>query len=171
MKLIAAWCLILLVGCAGSTQKEVEQTKVLDFSDVEEKPRVVEAVDPVFPKEAAGIGGTVFLKLLIGSDGRVRDVQVVEGPEIFRQPMIDAFMQWRFKPARHHNKPVSVWVYRPYKFFLQEEVEQREILEPLIAGRGLSLHEQLSWHEQVKQRDILDIWMVDTQPVLIKYGC
>ena len=87
---------------------------------VENKPEPIHQVAPTYPEIArkAGLTGKVFLKFLVGKDGRVSNVQVLRGQEIFRQAAIDALSQFRFKPARQNDKPVSVWMTQPISFRL-----------------------------------------------------
>ena len=77
--------------------------------------RVVEAnlirdVAPQYPPEAgrARIEGTVVLLAVIGTDGSVKDVKVMNGLPIFAQAAIDAVKQWRYKPYLVDGEPVEV---------------------------------------------------------------
>jgi protein TonB len=102
----------------GETAAEEEE--ILEFFMVEDKPELIKSVPPVYPEIArkAGLTGKVFLKFLVGKDGRVSNVQVLKGQEIFRQAAIDAIMQFRFKPAKQNDKPVGVWMTQPITFRL-----------------------------------------------------
>jgi protein TonB len=99
---------------------EDEVEEILEFYMVEDKPEAIHQVAPSYPEMArkAGLAGKVFLKFLVGKDGRVSNVQVLRGQEIFRKAAIDAIMQFRFKPARQNDKPVSVWMTQPISFRL-----------------------------------------------------
>lgn len=98
--------------------EEVEE--ILEFYMVEDKPEPIHQVAPIYPEIArkAGLSGRVFLKFLVDKDGRVSNVEVLGGQEIFRQAAIDAIMQFRFKPARQNDKPVAVWMTQPIAFRL-----------------------------------------------------
>lgn len=100
--------------------EEEEVEEILEFYMVEDKPEPVHQVAPTYPEIArkAGLTGKVFLKFLVGKDGRVSNVQVLRGQEIFRQAAVDAIMQFRFKPARQNDKPVAVWMTQPISFRL-----------------------------------------------------
>jgi protein TonB len=97
-----------------------EQEEILEFYMVEDKPEPIHQVAPVYPEIArkAGLTGKIFLKFLVGKDGRVSNVEVLRGQEIFRQAAIDAIMQFKFKPARQNDKPVAVWMTQPITFRL-----------------------------------------------------
>jgi protein TonB len=52
-------------------------------------------------------------RLLIGTDGRVEDVQIVEVTQTgagFEKATEDAVRQWRYRPATKHGVKVRVWV-------------------------------------------------------------
>jgi protein TonB len=96
------------------------EEEVLEFFMVEDKPEIIKNVRPKYPEIArkAGLSGKVFVRFMVGKDGRVRDVQVLKGEEIFREAAIDAVSQFVFKPAMQNDKPVSVWMSQAIKFDL-----------------------------------------------------
>lgn len=87
---------------------------------VDMAPRIVERVDPVYPTYAleAGLTGTVLLHVLVGADGSVRDVRVVDGSKVFVEAAVSAIARWRFSPARVGRHPVPIWVEIPVRFRL-----------------------------------------------------
>jgi protein TonB len=74
---------------------------------------------PPYPKTArnAGKQATVTLKIRITTDGRVEDIQVVEGEEPFTTSAIDTVKKWRYTPASYQGKAISV--YRVIKIAFQ----------------------------------------------------
>lgn len=66
---------------------------------------------PPYPKTArnAGKSATVTLKIRITTDGRVEDIQVVEGEEPFTTTAVDTVNKWRYSPASYQGKPISVY--------------------------------------------------------------
>ena len=96
------------------------EEEILEFFMVEEKPQLVKGPKPIYPEIArkAGLQGKVFVRFLVGRDGRVREVQVLKGQEIFRQAAIDAVMKFVFRPAMQNDKPVSVWMSQAIRFDL-----------------------------------------------------
>ena len=68
-------------------------------------------VAPAYPDhlEAAGVAGTVRMEAVIGTDGIVRDVQIVEGfdPDL-DAAAADAVRQWQFTPTLLNCQPVEV---------------------------------------------------------------
>lgn len=99
--------------------EDVEE-EILEFFMVEQKPEITNQVRPVYPELArkAGLTGKVYVRFLVGKDGRVREVQILKGEEIFRQAAIDAVMKFVFKPAMQNDKPVAVWMSQPITFSL-----------------------------------------------------
>jgi TonB family protein len=76
-------------------------------------PLPVHSVDPEYPPAEieAGEEGEVVLFAVIGTDGRVSRIRVVQGLD----PVLDknaetAFSQWRFEPALRNNQPVKLRV-------------------------------------------------------------
>ncbi len=102
---------------------DADSSKVLEFFMVEVKPKVLHSVKPVHPEEAIrdSLEGKVFLKFRVNVDGSVSDVKVLKGKEIFHKAAIDAISQYRFKPAEHNGKPVSVWMIQRINFQLPKQ--------------------------------------------------
>ncbi|HEY4087333.1 MAG TPA: TonB family protein [Bryobacteraceae bacterium] len=73
-------------------------------------PELVYKVDPGYTLGAqkAKVSGTVMLAILIGTDGHVSDIHVLEklDPGLDARA-ITAVSKWRFKPAMHGDTPVA----------------------------------------------------------------
>jgi protein TonB len=106
----------------GSRGTDDPDEEILDFWAIEEAPLTIQEVYPVYPEVArrAGLEGTVFLQYVVGRDGKVKQVTVIRGPEIFRRAAEDAVMQFVFQPALQNDKPVSVRMTRPIRFRLAD---------------------------------------------------
>ena len=67
-------------------------------------------VPPVYPAEAraSGVQGAVVLHVIVGAEGRVQQVTAISGPEVLRQPAIDAVSQWVYKPFLLNGQPTGV---------------------------------------------------------------
>lgn len=89
-----------------------------EFVYFEDAPTPVTAPPPAYPDFAreAGITGKVTLHVLVGKDGRVKNVKVFKGVTGLDQAAMDAVKKWIFKPALSNNKPVAVWVEVPVDF-------------------------------------------------------
>lgn len=75
----------------------MQPTKVADF-----KPRYPENL------QAAKVGGVVTLEALIGTDGTVREVHLVNGDPDLGAAAADAIRQWEFSPTYLNCTPVEV---------------------------------------------------------------
>lgn len=89
-----------------------------EFVYYEDEPVAVTTVQPVYPEFArdAQIQGKVILHVLVGKDGRVKNVKVMRGVTGLNDAAVDAIRRWVFKPALSNNKPVAVWVEVPIDF-------------------------------------------------------
>jgi peptidyl-prolyl cis-trans isomerase A (cyclophilin A) len=65
---------------------------------------------PVYPIDAkkAGVSGTVVLSAVIGTDGIIKELRVVSGPDLLRHAALDAVHQWRYRPYLLNDDPVEV---------------------------------------------------------------
>jgi periplasmic protein TonB len=76
-------------------------------------PRAIYSPDPDYSEEArkAKWQGTVVLWIIVGPDGRTRDVRVVRSLGLgLDEKAIEAVKQWKFEPARKDGQPVAVQV-------------------------------------------------------------
>ena len=97
-----------------------EEDEVVPLWMAEAQPKAIKAVNPKYPEIArkANIEGKVFVRVLLGKDGRVKKVLGVTGPEVFHQAATDVIWQWVFSPAMQNDRPVSVEVTLPISFQL-----------------------------------------------------
>ena len=112
---------------------DADSSEVFEYKEVDVKAHPISIPTPTYPEKARKerIEGKVTLKLLVNVDGSVRDVNVLEGPEIFHQAAIDATLQWRFKPAEHNGKVVPVWVVTPIEFSLDSSDTDLQLTSPV----------------------------------------
>jgi protein TonB len=72
---------------------------------------LVSKVQPVYPVEAkeAHITGTVVLQALIGRDGSLQDLRIVQAPAAsLAVSALLAVSQWKYKPYLLNGEPVEV---------------------------------------------------------------
>ena len=101
--------------------EQEELPQMGEFVPREEDPVAVDLPKPVYPEIArrAGIEGVVFIQILIDRTGKVRDVQVTKGPEMFYEAAREAAWRSVWRPAIQNKKPVAVWVAMPIRFMLR----------------------------------------------------
>jgi TonB family protein len=70
----------------------------------------ISQLSPVYPEEAErqGIEGTVQLRALVGKDGAVENVEVVNGPSLLATAAVNAIRQWHFRPTLLGDQPIEV---------------------------------------------------------------
>jgi TonB family protein len=69
---------------------------------------LIHQVNPIPPREARKIQGTVVLRAIIAADGAVKELEVVSGHPRLTQAALDAVRQWRFRPILVDGWPVEV---------------------------------------------------------------
>jgi TonB family protein len=71
--------------------------------------RVRHKLDPVYPQaaRAARVQGVVILNVVVGTDGTVKTVRALSGPEPLTQAAIDAVRWWKFEPYTVDGSPVE----------------------------------------------------------------
>jgi protein TonB len=81
---------------------------------------LVNRVEPKYPAFAiaARISGTVHLRAIIGKDGTVRELEVVDGNPLLAQAAKVAVQNWRYQPTRLNGEPVEVETYVTVNFVL-----------------------------------------------------
>jgi len=91
-----------------------------DFIAVDEEPVRISIDPPVYPPvaQSAGIEGTVLVRVLVGKDGRVKDVIHIDGPEALTEAADTCARTAVFRPALVDHQPVEVWVMMPVTFRL-----------------------------------------------------
>lgn len=68
----------------------------------------IKEVEPAYPAEAhaQSLVGDVELLATLDPRGNVTNVEALTGPQILRQPAIDAVKQWKFRPVLRDGQPV-----------------------------------------------------------------
>jgi TonB family protein len=82
---------------------------------------------PSYPLEAlhAGLQGTVVLQALVGRDGSVEDLKLVEGYFALGNAAIAAVKQWRFRPYRLNGEIVEMQTLLTLTFPLNSDPQNR----------------------------------------------
>ena len=78
-------------------------------------PALIDRVDPRYPRiaERVRVNGDVQAEALVGIDGRVEEVRILEGSHSgvgFEDATEEAVLQWRYKPATKNGVRVRMWV-------------------------------------------------------------
>jgi protein TonB len=95
-----------------------------EFVAFDEEPQLLVAPEPVYPEMAkkAGVTGIVWIKVLVDTDGNVRDAIIVKESGVnagFEEAALDAAWDRKYRPAMQNNQPVAVWVAYKVRFTLK----------------------------------------------------
>ena len=92
------------------------------FKAVDTPPVPLIAPKPVYSDwlREAGIEGKVLLRVLVGTDGFVKQVVIASGPKGLGEEAAKAVRRWTFRPGLANGNPIEVWVEIPIAFQLGE---------------------------------------------------
>ncbi|HEY0703545.1 MAG TPA: energy transducer TonB [Candidatus Acidoferrales bacterium] len=79
-------------------------------------------VQPEYPAIArlSHLSGTVRLRAIIGTDGRIQQLEVLSGSPFFQAAAVAAVRQWRYRPTMLSGTPVEVETLITVNFVLNE---------------------------------------------------
>jgi TonB family protein len=106
-------------------------------------PRPIYAPEPEFSEtaRASGYQGTCVLSLVVGADGKPRDISVVRKLGMhLDEKAIEAVSNWTFEPARKDGKPIAVKINVEVSFSLFRNVAAKvlstEASEQVLEARS-----------------------------------
>lgn len=119
MLMLTAMLASVVAGCSNKSEgpqeitptsslQATEEASPTDMVPVDKEPGLVKNAAPVYPEEAMknGLEGTVFVKILVDTEGKVKDAVIAKSDgEIFNQASIDAAKQFQFTPAMKRASP------------------------------------------------------------------
>ncbi|SBV34946.1 TonB-like protein [uncultured Sphingopyxis sp.] len=86
-------------------------------------PRFADAFQPEYParEQRGGIEGAAKVRVLIGTDGRVKAVELIsaDSPAFFEATKRRALARWRFKPATRGGVPEESWKVMTVRFEIE----------------------------------------------------
>lgn len=109
----------------GSVIKPVDPPALPVLIGASVDPRFADALQPPYPSEEkrAEHEGRVVVRVLIGVDGRVKQVARVSATtdSFFRVTERQALSRWRFRPATRDGVPVEAWREMAVRFELSTD--------------------------------------------------
>jgi len=88
-------------------------------------PRYANNFQPTYPPDQIreGNAGRVMVKVLIGTDGRVKDIEKLSAPSdsFWEATRRQALSKWRFKPATRDGVPYEAWKTMNVSFVLNQD--------------------------------------------------
>lgn len=104
-----------------SLSEQVQQL-IFEISDLDDPPRPLTRLKPLYPPQARmrRIEGFVALEFLVDPAGQVRNVQVIDAQpgDLFTASAIQAIERWRFSPGTRGGEPVTTRVRQKVEFKL-----------------------------------------------------
>jgi TonB family protein len=79
-------------------------------------PRKLSGAEPQLPAGLAGKAGSVYLTVVIGTDGKVQDVKIIGGDKDFVDPVVDAVKQFVYEPQLVDGRPTVATIEASYHF-------------------------------------------------------
>mgnify|MGYP006287963461 FL=1 len=111
-----------LTSVSGSMLGNLDNV-VMTEDTVDNRPVIKRRTPIQYPPRARkqNIQGRVVLNILIGRDGRVEKIKILEAEPkgVFEEPAVRSVKQWVFIPATYKNKPVRMWGTLPLNFGLK----------------------------------------------------
>ena len=98
-----------------------QDTAIYKGAEVDTKARLISKPEPSYTEEARNkaVVGTVVLKVIFSSSGKVTNIRVVQGlPEGLTERAIAAARKIKFIPASKEGRFVSMWMQLEYNFNL-----------------------------------------------------
>jgi TonB family protein len=53
------------------------------------------------------MSASVVVQGIVDKDGKIYDLQLISGPQLFREAAFEALRQWVFKPAKLNGEPIE----------------------------------------------------------------
>ncbi len=95
---------------------------VFNATDLDTPPHAAVRTNPVYPYKARqrNIEGFVEVKFLVGADGRISDVEIVDSQPagLFDAAVLKTVPQWKFRPGVLDGRQVPSWVVTTVEFRL-----------------------------------------------------
>lgn len=108
---------------ARATPCDGDRCSPVHTGPVDEYVSILDSGIPRFPQYPPlalreGVEGMVRVRALVGTDGSLCDAEIVDGPELLREPALQAAREANMSPAMKDGCPVPIWVVIPFEFSL-----------------------------------------------------
>jgi TonB family protein len=96
-------------SAAGQTDAPKKPMRIRQGGNVA-AASLLERVTPIYPPlaRATRISGTVRLHAVIGTDGLVKQLEVLSGHPLLVQSALDAVRKWKYRPTTLNGEPVEI---------------------------------------------------------------
>ena len=113
-----------LLKSAGGSGPQIDRATVPErLTPVDQTPKILNSRDgiPAYSEEARrhGIQGIVRLRILVGTDGSIKKINVIRGlPYGLTDEAIRAASKLKASPAMNDGQPIEYWLPAPFRFRL-----------------------------------------------------
>lgn len=107
-------------GAAAVPPAATSPTQTISVGGQVQSAMLIRSAPPQYPPtaKAAGITGVVLLRVTIGTDGSVQDVQVISGNPLLAKAAVDAVRGWVYRPTLVNGRPTQVETEARFNFTL-----------------------------------------------------
>jgi protein TonB len=107
---IGLFLLVLIPAVWLAAQTNQVQPKRVRVSQGVIQRNIIEQPKPKYPKEARDrrIEGQVQIKVVLGTKGKLTQLEVIKGEPILAEAATKAVKKWRYKPYLLNGEPVEV---------------------------------------------------------------
>jgi protein TonB len=81
----------------------------------QEARKSISKPSPRYPEVAKRLNlvGTVKVEILIGSDGKIKNANVLGGHPIFANSTLDALKEWKYEPSKTETTVILTFEFHP----------------------------------------------------------
>lgn len=124
-RLLAALAAAVLVAAGGCATQPPQSAQAAAGAPPDADPLPANFLPaPPFPQQAlaSGTSGRVVLRLLVATDGSVRDAVIEEStpPGVFDAVTLEAVREWTVRPGVEDGRPVEGWMRVPVDFDIDD---------------------------------------------------
>jgi protein TonB len=103
-----------------NTERQLARPRVVRMTSID-PAMLIHRVEPVYPALARQIHkeGRVELRAIIGTDGTIQSLQIVNGDPLFDLSAKEAVAQWRYRPTILNGQPVEIDTYITVVYTMQ----------------------------------------------------
>ncbi len=125
MKKLAKYCLALILLAGGN--QALSAADIVDYKNLDKKPKVVEKAMPVYPEEACRKNqtGITVVNVVVDESGRVSRTKIEKssGFPLLDEAAVQAALKFRFEPGEKDGKAVKTRMTIPFRFKLDKKTE------------------------------------------------
>jgi TonB family protein len=140
--------------------------RVFSSKEVTNKARILTRPEPQYTESARdhGIEGTVVIRAVLDSSGKVKSIRVVSGlPYGLTEKAVDAAHQLKFVPAVKDGRPVSQYIQIEYNFTFYDDADSPDLKQkPQILDQPQPEYTEEARQYHTEGKVVLTVLLVPT---------